>query len=106
MNYPNASNETEPSLSRQITRLWRFSPHHVARLIRSLDSQLIRIEHEQRGDEAFLLYVFTVAGKVHSFQVALKSGSVDSIGDLYPAALAFEKKLHEQWGLIFKDKPK
>lgn len=78
-----------------------FSPHQIALLIRSLDSQLISIEYKQVDDAAFLLYVFAVAGKAQAFQVALTSESLDSIVDLYPAALAFEAKLQDQWGLVF-----
>lgn len=102
MQHSNVSVESEPFIAEQrVPWLRMFSPHQIAFLIRSLDSQLLRIEHEQWGDERFLLYVFAVAGKVQAFQVALGTETLDSIADLYPAALAFEQKLQDQWGLVF-----
>ena len=89
-------------LGQKVTQLRMFSPYQIALLIRNLDSKLINIEYKQAAEERCLVYQFAVAGRVRAFPVPLNATTLDSIADLYPAALAFEQKLQDQWGLVFR----
>jgi Ni,Fe-hydrogenase III component G len=83
--------------------LSELSPQRIARMIRSLDSRLIGIAYDERGDVHVLVYTFEVAGKKQEFPVVVDPTKLVSIADLYPAAAEHEGALQEQFGLMFQN---
>jgi hypothetical protein len=82
--------------------LRELSPHQIARMIRSLDSRLISISYDDRGDAPVLVYSFEVAGKQQAFPVVVDPTTLISIVDLYPEAAGYERALQRQFGLRFR----
>lgn len=79
-----------------------FSPHQVAQWIRSLDSQLLAIAGKRDNEALVLCYTFAVAGQVQTFCTKVSTAPLFSIADLYPAAVAFEAALQQQWEIVFQ----
>lgn len=79
-----------------------LAPRLIARLIRSLDSRLVRIEYEPGPGEPVLHYHFEIAGRSQVFAVAARPAALVSIADLYPAAAPIEQALEQQYGLKFQ----
>jgi hypothetical protein len=82
--------------------LRELSPQQIARMIRSLDSRLISISYDDRGDVPVLVYSFELAGKQQAFPVVVDPTTLISIVDLYPEAAGYERALQHQFGLRFR----
>jgi hypothetical protein len=82
--------------------LHELSPHQIAHLIRDLDSRLIGIVYDDRGEAPILVYSFEVAGRQQEFAVIVDPPKLVSIADLYPEAVGCEQALQEQFGLTFQ----
>lgn len=78
-----------------------LNPHKIAQTIRSLDSRLLAIELDENDGQPRLVYRYEVAGRIEPFYIPITTLPVDSIAELYPEALAYEKELSECYGIEF-----
>ena len=100
MDDPNHTQPGPPD-GRQGLPLRGLTPRQVAQTIHGLHSRLVSLVYLYHAGQPVLVYTFEVAGKVESFRTVVVPQELESIGDLYPEAVALEQALG-QIGLVFR----
>ena len=78
-----------------------LTPRHVAQTLHGLHCRLVSLVYTHNAGQPVLVYTFEVASKVESFRTVVVPQELESIGDLYPEAVALEQALG-QIGLVFR----